>query len=401
MVEVNLQVTNMKIDVFMDDYRPLHETKDPGQIPLGLKDIGEQIKLITLGKKDLENYKPSFPVVQTTWESLSTGEFWAKNDADAIVSYTWLGRQYMPMLQKIKASGKKTIIKIDTDGHVGYPLTPVYLRIPFSENRNLEILRSRLLYKTHIKLLHRRAIAAAKGRIQQMELCDASIVESPMALSNLNYFLSWWGRQDIAKKTYFVPDPVTPEFLDAPLHKKQNIIVSSGRWKDYPQKNTVNMVHAIAEFLAIRPEYTAVLFGSSGKEMLEDLIRATPKNVAERIKILGFVGREEVSRIYASAKIFLAPSRWESFGIAAGESLCMGCSVAATPVESLQYLTMQGFSGSVSPNFTKEGFLSAVVEDAIKWDRGYYKPEEIAAFWRPKLDRKAVARSIKEIAERA
>jgi glycosyltransferase involved in cell wall biosynthesis len=390
----------MKTAVFMDDYNPMHETKDPGQIPMGLKDIGEQTELITLGKKELENYKAPFPVTQTTWESLSTDEFWAKNDADAVVSYTWLGRQYMPMLQKIKASGKKTIIKIDTDGHVGYPLIPVHLRIPFSEDRTVRTLRGHIWYKIPIKALHRRALAAAQGRIKQMELCDASIVESPMALSNLNYFLSWWGRQDIAKKTFFVPDPVTPEFLNAPIQKKQNIIVSYGRWNDIKQKNTINMVQAITDFLKMRPEYTAVLFGG-GKDVLENLIKETPKDITERIKLLGFVERTEINKILSSAKIFLAPSRWESFGIAAGESLCMGCSVAATPVESLQYLAMQGFSGSVSPNFTKNGFLSALVEDAIKWDRGQYKPEEIAAFWRPKLDRKAVSKSVKEIAEKS
>jgi glycosyltransferase involved in cell wall biosynthesis len=255
-------------------------------------------------------------------------------------------------------------------------------------------------YKVPIKALHRRALAAAKGRIKQMELCDASIVESPMALSNLNYFLNWWGRQDIARKTYFVPDPVTPEFLQAPIQKKQNIIISYGRWNDILQKNTINMIQAIVEFLTMQPEYAAVLFGS-GKDLLEKLVKDAPKDVAERIKLLGYVKREEITEILSSAKIFLAPSRWESFGIAAGESLCMGCSVTATPVESLQYLTMQGFSGSVSPNFTKNGFLSALIEDAIKWDRGQYKPEEIAAFWRPKLDRKEVAKNIQEIAQKS
>jgi glycosyltransferase involved in cell wall biosynthesis len=390
----------MKISVFMDDYKPMHETKDPGQIPMGLKDIGYQTELITLNKKELENYKPTFPINQTSWETLSTDEFWAKNNSDAVVSYTWLGRQYMPMLQKIKASGKKNIIKIDTDGHVGYPLHPVHLRIPLSEDMSLRSLRGHIWWQIPIRMLHRRALSAAQGRIRQMDLSDAAIVESPMALANLNYFLSWWGRQDIVKKTYFVPDPVTPEFMDAPIHKKQNIIVSYGRWNDIRQKNTINMVQTIVDFLNIRPEYTAILFGG-GKEILENLIKDVPKNVADKIKLLGFVEREDIKQILSTAKIYLAPSRWESFGIAAGESLCMGCSVVATPVESLYYLAMQGFSGSVSPNFTRNGFFSALVEDAIKWDRGYYSPEKIAAYWRPLLDRKTVARSIAEIAEKS
>jgi len=389
----------MKISVFMDGYMPKHETKDPGQIPLGLKDIGVATELITLSKSELADYKPAFPVTQTAWDTLSTDEFWAKDDSDAVVAYTWLGVQYMPMLKKIKANGKKALIKIDSDGHVGYPLHPVYLRIPFSEEKTFRSFRSQIWWQIPFKSLHRRALRAAQGRIRQMELSDAVIIESPEALSNLNYFLTWWGRQDLVKKTYFVPDTVTPDFMDAKIQKKEDVIVSYGRWEDIPQKNTVNMVQTIIDFLEMRPEYTAVIFGS-GKDVLEGLIKSVPKSIADRIQILGYVERHKIFQILSSAKMFLSPSRWESFGIAAAESLCMGCSVVATPVESLRYLAMEGFSGSVSPNFDKRGFLAALVEDSTKWDRGFYDPEKIAAFWRPIVDRKSVARSIADIVQK-
>jgi len=216
----------------------------------------------------------------------------------------------------------------------------------------------------------------------------------------LNYFLTWWGRQDLVKKTFFVPDPVTPDFIDAPFQKKENVVISYGRWEDIPQKNTVALVKTVADFLKMRPEYTAVIFGS-GKDVLENLVSELPKNVADRLQLLGFVERDRIKVLLSSAKMFLIPSRWESFGIAAGESLCMGCSVVATPVESLQYLVAQGFSGSVSSNFSKNRFLTALVEDAAKWDRGFYEPAKIAEYWRPKLDRRSVAKSIVEIAQKS
>jgi glycosyltransferase involved in cell wall biosynthesis len=159
------------------------------------------------------------------------------------------------------------------------------------------------------------------------------------------------------------------------------------------------MVQTIVDFLEMRPEYTAVIFGS-GKDILESLIRNVPKSIADRIQILGFVEPKKILQILSSAKMFLSPSRWESFGIAAAESLCMGCSVVVTPVESLRYLAMEGFSGNVSPNFDRRGFLAALVEDSIKWNRGFYDPEKIAAFWRPIVDRKSVARSIADIAHK-
>jgi Glycosyltransferase len=389
----------MKISVFIDAYEPMHETKDPGQIPLGLKDIGIQTELITLEKKKLADYKAPFSVIQTDMDTLAHDVFWAENDSDAVLSYTWLGAQYMPVLEKIKSSGKKAIIKIDSDGHVGWPLHPVYLRIPFSEAKSSKNFKSRIMYNIPFKFLHKRAVAAALGRIKQMDLSDGVIIESPAALSKLNYFLNWWGRADLVKKTYFVPDPVTPDFMDAPLQKKENILIAYGRWEDIPQKNTVNLVKAVADFLEKRPEYTAVLFGS-GKDVLEQLVSTLPKDVAEQIRLLGFVDRGEIKGLLGGAKMFVAPSRWESFGIAAGESLCMGCSVVATPVESFQYLTAEGFSGSVSADFGRKRFLKALFEDAAKWDRGSYDPAKIAAFWRPKLDRKTVAKMVADIAQK-
>jgi glycosyltransferase involved in cell wall biosynthesis len=330
---------------------------------------------------------------------LSQDEFWATDDSDAVVSYTWLGAQYMPMLEKIKGSGKKAVIKIDSDGHVGWPLHPVYLRIPLSEAKSFKNFKSRITYSIPFKFLHKRAIAAALGRIKQIEVSDGVIIESPAALSKLNYFLNWWGRADLTKKTYFVPDPVTPDFMDAPLQKKENILISYGRWTDIPQKNTVNLVKAVADLLKKRPEYTAVIFGS-GKDVLEQLVSTLPKEVADKFQLLGFVDREKISGLLAGAKMFVTPSRWESFGIAAGESLCMGCSVVGTPVESFQYLAADGFSGTISGDFGRKQFLSAMVADAAKWDQGYYDSEKIAAFWRPKLDRKTVAGMVAEIAQK-
>jgi glycosyltransferase involved in cell wall biosynthesis len=390
----------MSFSVFMDAYEPFHETKDPGQIPLGLKDLGIQTELITLDKKILLDYIAPFPVTKTEMDTLATDAFWASDDSDAVIAYTWLGEQYMLMLRKIKSAGKKAIIKTDSDGHVGWPLHPVYLRIPLLEAKSFRNFKSRITYNIPFKFLHKRAVAAALGRIKQIELSDGVIIESPAALSNLNYFLSWWGRHDLTKKTYFVPDPVTPDFMDAPLQKKENVLISYGRWQDVPQKNTVTLVKTVAVFLKMKPEYTAVIFGS-GKDLLEKLVSAYPKDIADRFQLLGFVERDKIKLLLARAKIFLAPSRWESFGIAVGESLCMGCSVVGTPVESFQYLSAGGFSGSISADFSEKRFLSALLGDVAKWDRGVYDPEKIAAFWRPKLDRKTVAGMIAEIAKKA
>jgi adenylate cyclase len=60
---------------------------------------------------------------------------------------------------------------------------------------------------------------------------------------------------------------------------------------------------------------------------------------------------------------------------------------------------MQGFSGTTASSFDGEAILAALIQDSTKWDRGDYEPEEIAAFWRSKLDRKKIAKTIETLAK--
>ena len=157
------------------------------------------------------------------------------------------------------------------------------------------------------------------------------------------------------------------------------------------------MVETVVEFLKERKDYRFIIFGN-GTEHVKKLLEAAPENVKDRIEILGFVEREKIKSFLMNAKIFFVPSRWESFSIASAEALCTGCSIAGTPLESLYFLSMQGFSGTTAPLFDKEAIFSALLQDSIKWDNGKYDPQKIAEFWRPILDRKSVAKSIQNIA---
>ncbi len=389
----------MRLSVFFYAYLPMHETKDNGQIPLGLNEIGIETNLLTFPKKELSDHKPNFPLIQISQNELNTENFWLKNNSDVVLAYTWLHEAYNPMIEKIKSAGKKVIVKADSDGRIGYPWLPSHLSTPLSEELTLEHTIEHIWQRLPSKFLHRRALRIAQQRIRQIELCDAVIIESPDALSNLNYFLSFWGREDLIKKTFFVPDPVSSTFTEAEVGAKQDIIVSFGRLDDFKQKNTFAMVNATVEFLEKKPKFVSLFFGN-GKELINELTQYIPSVVADRMHVLGFIDRDRISQILSTAKIIFIPSRWESFGIAAAESLCMGCSVVATPIESFRYLTMQGFSGSLSANRRKESFLAALIQDEAKWEKGYYNPKKISEFWRNRLDRKNVAQSIADIAEK-
>ena len=147
------------------------------------------------------------------------------------------------------------------------------------------------------KSLKRRKHSAFAAEItKQIELCNATVIESPEALSNLNYFLSSWGRSDLIKKTHFIPNPVTPEFVEGEIGKKENIAVTHGRWDDYTVKNTAVMVETVVEFLTKRQDYRFIIFGG-GIDRVKELLEVAPQNVKDRITIQGFIEHEKVEGI--------------------------------------------------------------------------------------------------------
>ena len=128
---------------------------------------------------------------------------------------------------------------------------------------------------------------------QAIELSDGAIIESPDALSNLNFFLAAWGRSDLIKKTHFIPNPVTPEFVEGEVGIKENIVVSHGRWDDFRVKNTRLWQKLIVEFLKKRVDYRAVIFGS-GIARVESIIVNASQDVKDRIEISGYIQHEKV-----------------------------------------------------------------------------------------------------------
>lgn len=380
----------MKIFLFFDDYQPFHETKDPGQIIFGLIENGFEAGLITLEKKELLNYHPSFPLIKVAKkEELYNKNFWSKINSDLIIFYSWLSRVYTPLVKIIKTSDKKVLLKADSDGHIGYPLLPRQFKTPLFKGLFTKNVFRQIKWCLHFKSFYSK-------NIEQIELSDRVTIESPDALSNLNYFLTKWGREDLIQKNYFVPNPVTPDIINCQIKKKENIVVAIGRWEDEVQKNTKIMVKTLREFLEIKKDFKAIIVGS-GKKNIKKFLQGVSKDIQNRLEITGPVEHDKIKNFLLPAKIFFLPSLWESFGIAGAEALCCGCSLVGTPLEALRYLSMQGFSGTIASSFKKEAILAALIQDSIKWDRDYYFPEKISEFWKEKLNRKSIAKEFIDV----
>jgi glycosyltransferase involved in cell wall biosynthesis len=389
----------MKISVFFDNYLPFHELKDVGQIPLGLMEVGEDTAIITVTKPELAGYHPKFGFVQKPLGEFYNDEFWRSDDSDVILAYPLQGKSYSPLLSKMKAAGKKVILKFDSDGKIAYPLQRHIHRIPLRERLTFGNVISEAFWLFAPRAFKRKKhTTVAAESIRQMELVDRAIIESPLALNNLKTFYSAWGHSELGEKASFIPNPVSTQFIEGTVGKKENLAITHGRWEDTRVKNTAGMAKAVAEFLNQHPEYRFMIFGS-GMDIVKKHLEKVSKEVRDRIELSDFVPHAYVKAKLAPAKLLFLASRWESFSIAAAEAVCCGCSIVGTPAEALQFLSNEGSSGTIAVNFSSKALIAALNEDVIKWGKGSYDPQKIAAYWRPKVDRKTVAKSVLELVQ--
>jgi glycosyltransferase involved in cell wall biosynthesis len=101
-----------------------------------------------------------------------------------------------------------------------------------------------------------------------------------------------------------------------------------------PHKGQDTLIEALAE-LGTQADWTCTIVGSlqtrpNFAEQVER--RAADAGIADRIRMAGVLGADELDRAYRSADLFVAPSRSESYGMAIADALRRGIPVVASSV---------------------------------------------------------------------
>lgn len=131
------------------------------------------------------------------------------------------------------------------------------------------------------------------------------------------------------------------------------------------QKGTDLFVDAMIELLPRHPQWSAVVAG-----------RATPEHkgfeagLCERVEKAGlaerilFVGEHtDIERWYRPLSLFIAPQRWEGFGLTPLEAMASGVPVVATDVGAFSELIEDGLTGTLIPRDD----LGAMIAAAERW----------------------------------
>jgi len=119
------------------------------------------------------------------------------------------------------------------------------------------------------------------------------------------------------------------------------------------QKGTDVFVEAMLANLAAHPDITGIILGRATaqhrefEQGLKDRVAAA--GAADRIRFCGEVTVDAIPEWYRALDLFIAPQRWEGFGLTPLEAMACGVPVLATRVGAFEELVLDGETGRLIP----------------------------------------------------
>jgi glycosyltransferase involved in cell wall biosynthesis len=104
-----------------------------------------------------------------------------------------------------------------------------------------------------------------------------------------------------------------------------------------PRKNLLSLLRALEQIVlttALRPQL--VIAGGEGWLMDETFSFIRNSSVGERLRLIGYLGDEDLRALYSSCRIFIYPSVYEGFGLPPLEAMACGAPVIASRIAALQ-----------------------------------------------------------------
>jgi mannosyltransferase len=128
------------------------------------------------------------------------------------------------------------------------------------------------------------------------------------------------------------------------------------------QKGTDLFVDAMIALLPTRPDWTALIAGRTTAEhtAFEADLRARidAAGLSDRIVFVG--EHTDIDRWYRALDLFVAPQRWEGFGLTPLEAMASGVPVIAADVGAFSELIVEGKTGRIVPP-DDDGALAAAI----------------------------------------
>ncbi len=131
-----------------------------------------------------------------------------------------------------------------------------------------------------------------------------------------------------------------------------------------PQKGTDVLVAAAIRLFPAYPEAVLLLTGLTTPDNA-DFVEGLKKQIAEagleqRILFLGEQPREKMPWWFALVELYVAPMRWEGFGLTPLEAMASGTAVVATRTGAAAQLVVEGETGALIPPGDLDALVCAI-----------------------------------------
>lgn len=159
---------------------------------------------------------------------------------------------------------------------------------------------------------------------------------------------------------FFPPDDKAAAVRAVNLDPAQRYIGCFGRIRH--QKGTDLFVDAMIRLLPDRPQWSAIIAGRTtpNHQAFEDELREriAAAGLSDRIVFIG--ERKQIPDYYRALTLFVAPQRWEGFGLTPLEAMASAVPVVAADVGAFSEVIVAGKTGTIIPPDDLEALVAAV-----------------------------------------
>ena len=362
--------------------------RDAGLLCLGLRQLGQDSRFVALG--ETTSVSTTQPLITGRIEDFHNPAWWRQWGATGVILNAWGTPRYEPVARAIKAAGLRLVVRLDSDGcnspRAGFA---TFLATTYSVAKDAH--RSFPTLYALAKALVYRAVPAAhdRGMAAHLGHADLITIESPAAAERFSRLLNALHRADLASRLRVLPHPVNDAFVyDAAVPRRKQIL-AVGRWESH-QKDGPLLLSVLAAVLATKHEHRAVIVGDVGPTM-ERGLNGLPRPVRSRITLTGRVPNLGLVPHCQASQTVLVASRYESFHIAAAESLCCGSSVMGpAAIPSMRWFTSEQ-SGTLARDRSAATMSAALEAELAEWEAGRRDAGRISAMWCARVHVTAVA----------
>ena len=103
-----------------------------------------------------------------------------------------------------------------------------------------------------------------------------------------------------------------------------------------PRKNLERAIIAFAEISRVYADLTLIIAGKYGWGNDSSKFKVQSAKLESRVKILGYVEKEDLPALYSGAQAFIYPSLYEGFGLPILEAMACGCPVVTSNLGSMK-----------------------------------------------------------------